>query len=219
MADISSIVSFSGYNVQIKTGNCNVQKENWNRNDFPFWKYFEEATNAECLNNWKAKGPDVSEWSDYAQKGAKSIEDSQIIILMPESLKQKMEADSDFASEIMKKVSDWKKNYDSADTAIGMSLGESYLQAKMALQTGSYLIELDENGDVENYTVTTHGTEFSAPSGDVQEKKIVYNNSVRIRDTTNDLLDGEEINPNGVTETEPDYMEAMAVLSAGMRRI
>lgn len=219
MMDISNITVFSGYNVQIKTGNCNVQKENWNRNDFPFWKYFEEATNAECLNNWKAKGPDVSEWSDYAQKGAKSIEDSQITILMPESLKQKMEADSDFASEIMKKVSDWKKNYDSADTAIGMSLGESYLQAKMALQTGSYLIELDENGDVENYTVTTHGTEFSAPSGDVQEKKIVYNNSVRTRDTTNDLLDGEEINPNGVTETEPDYMEAMAVLSAGMRRI
>ena len=219
MADISSIVSFSGYNVQIKTGNCNVQKENWNRNDFPFWKYFEEATNAECLNNWKAKGPDVSEWSDYAQKGAKSIEDSQITILMPDSLKQKMEADSDFASEIMQKVSDWKKNYDSADMAISMSYGESYSQAKMDLQTGSYLIELDDNGDVENYTVTTHGTEFSSPSGDAQEKKIVYNNSVRTRDTTNDLLDGDEINPNGVTETEPDYMEAMAVLSAGMRRI
>ena len=219
MADISSIVSFSGYNVQIKTGNCNVQKENWNRNDFPFWKYFEEATNAECLNNWKAKGPDISEWSDYAQKGAKSIADSQITIIMPESLKQKMEADSDFASDIMKKVGDWKKNYDFSDMAIGMAHGESYSQAKMALQTGSYLIELDENGDVENYTVTTHGTEFSAPSGDVQEKKIVYNNSVRTRDTTNDLLDGEEINPNGVTETEPDYMEAMAVLSAGMRRI
>ena len=99
-----------------------------------------------------------------------------------------------------------------------MSYGESYSQAKMDLQTGSYLIELDENGDVENYTVTTHGTEFSAPSGDAQ-KKIVYNNSVRTRDTTNDLLDGDEINPNGVTETEPDYMEAMAVLSAGMRRI
>ena len=91
---------------------------------------------------------------------------------MPESLKQKMKADSDFASEIMKKNCDWKKNYDSADTAIGMSLGESYLQAKMALQTGSYLIELDENGDVDNYTVTTHGTEFSAPSGDAQEKRL-----------------------------------------------
>ena len=219
MADISSIVSFSGYNVQIKTGNCNVQKENWNRNDFPFWKYFEEATNAECLNNWKAKGPDISEWSDYAQKGAKSIADSQITIIMPESLKQKMEADSDFASDIMKKVSDWKKNYDSSDMAIGMAHGESYSQAKMALQTGSYLIELDENGDVENYTVTTHGTEYTDASGDVQEKKIDYNNLICTRDITDDFGDGEDTNPNRLTEAEPDYMEAMAVLSAGMKRI
>ena len=30
-----------------------------------------------------------------------------------------------------------------------MAHGESYSQAKMDLQTGSYLIELDENGDVE----------------------------------------------------------------------
>ena len=217
--DISNITAFAGYNVQIKAGDCNIRKEDWNRNDFPFWKYFEEATNAECLNNWKAKGPDVSEWSDYAQKGAKSIADSQITILMPDSLKQKMEADSDFASEIMKKVSDWKKNYDSADMAISMSHGESYSQAKMDLQTGSYLIELDENGDVENYTVTTRGTVFSAPSGDVQEKKNLYNNMIRTRNTTNDSLAGEVLNPKGITKTEPDYMEAMVVLSAGMRRI
>ena len=217
--DVGNITAFAGYNVQIKAGGCNIRKEDWNRNDFPFWKYFEEATNAECLNNWKAKGPDVSEWSDYAQKGAKSIADSQITILMPDSLKQKMEADSDFASEIMKKVSDWKKNYDSADMAISMSHGESYSQAKMDLQTGSYLIELDENGDVENYTVTTRGTVFSAPSGDVQEKKNLYNNMIRTRNTTNDSLAGEVVNPKGITETEPDYMEAMAVLSAGMRRI
>ena len=217
--DISNITAFTGYNVQIKAGDCNIRKEDWNRNDFPFWKYFEEATNAECLNNWKAKGSDISEWSDYAQKGAKSIADSQITIIMPESLKQKMEADSDFASKIMKKVSDWKTNYDSADMAIGMAHGESYSQAKMALQTGSYLIELDENGDVENYTVTTHGTEYFAASDDKQVKKIGYDNLVHTRNTINDLLYGEKMKPNGRTETEPDYMEAMAVLSAGMRRV
>ena len=217
--DISNITAFAGYNVQIKAGDCNIRKEDWNRNDFPFWKYFEEATNAECLNNWKAKGSDISEWSDYAQKGAKSIADSQITIIMPESLKQKMEADSDFASKIMKKVSDWKTNYDSADMAIGMAHGESYSQAKMALQTGSYLIELDENGDVENYTVTTHGTEYSAASDDKQVKKIGYNNLVRTRNIVYDFLEEEKMNPNGRTETEPDYMEAMAVLSAGMRRV
>lgn len=40
-----------------------------------------------------------------------------------------------------------------------------------------------------------------------------------IRVLTSNIKNGEEKNPNGVTETEPDYIEAMAVLSAGMRRI
>ena len=217
--DISNITAFAGYNVQIKAGDCNIRKEDWKRNDFPFWKYFEDATTAECLNNWKAKGADISEWSDYAQRGAKSIADSQITIIMPESLKKKMEADSGFATEIMKKVSDWKQNYDSVDMAIGMAHGESYSQAKMALQTGSYLIELDENGNVENYTVTTHGTEISSASSDGQDRKIANNNSDNKRNISNEMMGREEINPNEGSKTEPDYMEAMAILSSGMRRI
>ena len=217
--DISNITAFAGYNVQIKAGDCNIRKEDWNRNDFPFWKYFEDATTAECLNNWKAKGTDISEWSDYAQRGAKSIADSQITIIMPESLKKKMEADSGFATEIMKKVSDWKQNYDSVDMAIGMAHGESYSQARMALQTGSYLIELDENGDVENYTVTTHGTEISSALSDGQDRKIANNNSDNKRNISNEMMSREEINPNEGSKAEPDYMEAMAILSSGMRRI
>ena len=55
MIDIKSISAFADYQVQIKTGNCTVSKDNWNRHDFPFWKYFEEATTAESLNNWSAK--------------------------------------------------------------------------------------------------------------------------------------------------------------------
>ena len=51
--DISNITAFLGYNVQIKAGDCNIRKEDWNRNDFPFWKYFENATNTICYNYLK----------------------------------------------------------------------------------------------------------------------------------------------------------------------
>ena len=81
--DIGSLTAFAGYHLQIKTGDCNVSKENWNRYDFPFWKYFEEAATAESLNNWEAKGKDISEWSDYAQKGAKSIGGTHVSIVLP----------------------------------------------------------------------------------------------------------------------------------------
>ena len=35
--DIGSLTAFAGYHLQIKTGDCNVPKENWNRYDFPFF--------------------------------------------------------------------------------------------------------------------------------------------------------------------------------------
>ena len=49
--DISGMSTFLNYNLQVKTGNCTVSRENWERNDFPFWKYFEENTDSTILNN------------------------------------------------------------------------------------------------------------------------------------------------------------------------
>ena len=217
--DIGSLTAFAGYHLQIKTGDCNVPKENWNRYDFPFWKYFEEAATAESLNNWEAKGKDISEWSDYAQKGAKSIGDSQITILMPESLQKKMEEDSDFASKIMEKVSNWKKNYDCADMAIGVANGESYAQAKMALQTGSYLIELDENGDIQNYTVTTHSTQISSADNNEQGVKKKTDGMIHARKTICEITNQENSIQNERIDKEPDYIEAMTILCSGLRRV
>lgn len=217
--DIGSLTAFAGYHLQIKTGDCNVPKENWNRYDFPFWKYFEEAATAESLNNWEAKGKDISEWSDYAQKGAKSIGDSQITILMPESLQKKVEEDSDFASKIMEKVSNWKKNYDCADMAIGVANGESYAQAKMALQTGSYLIELDENGDIQNYTVTTHSTQISSADNNEQGVKKKTDGMIHARKTICEITNQENSIQNERIDKEPDYIEAMTILCSGLRRV
>jgi hypothetical protein len=216
--DIGNLTAFWGYDLQIKTGNCNVSKENWNRNDFPFWKYFEEATTAESLNSWKPSGKDISRWSSYAQKGAMSIGDSQITILMPESLQKKMEEDSDFASEIMEKVSNWKENYDRMDMAVAMSNGESSIQAKTALQTGSYLIELDENGDVKNYTVTTNGTGYSSEdcANEKKEENDIFTYEKR---ALSEINNQESVTTTENINTEPDYIEAMGVLCSGIMRV
>ncbi len=210
---IGYVSGLSGYDVQIKAGDCNVSKKNWERNDFPFWKYFEEATTADCLNDWNAKGPDISECSSYSQNGAKSIGDSKITILMPESLKEKMDEDSAFAEQIMSKVSNWKNNYDKYDKAVGISLGSTAWEMDVAHQTCDYLIELNENGDVENYTVTgpSGGTESSKEEsvfvvGYDYDEKESKNTSLK----TNVVPALETI----AEENEPDYISAMAVLGS-----
>lgn len=214
--DISCISSFAGYDVQIKTGNCTVDKNEWNRNDFPFWKYFEEATNAESLNSWKMRGKDVSKCSDYSQNGAKSIGNSKIAILMPEELKQKMETDSDYADKIIEKVATWKKNYDLRDIAIRMSQGDTSFQAKMAMQQGSYLIELDENGDVENYTVTTNGASSSAEQKQKtdNEEKDTKRLPAADKQTDDTKITKPQININ----VKPDYQQAMAIMGSSVWR-
>lgn len=211
--DIGYASELSGYDVQIKVGDCNVSKKNWERNDFPFWKYFEEATSADCLNDWKAKGSDISELSSYSQNGAKRIGDSIITILMPESLKKKMDEDSIFAEQIMRKVNSWKNNYDKYDKAVGIGLGSGAWEMDLAHQKCDYLIELDENGNVENYTVTgpSGGIELSKDESvfvvgyDFDEKEL-KNTSL----TTNKIPALETI----VEENEPDYISAMTILGS-----
>nr|WP_297766037.1 hypothetical protein [uncultured Butyrivibrio sp.] len=216
--DIGYVSGLSGYDVQIKAGNCNISKQNWERNDFPFWKYFEEATTADCLNDWKAKGPDVSEWSSYSQNGAKSIGDSKITILMPESLKQKMDEDSEFAEQIMRKVSNWKNNYDKYDKAVGISFGGSAWEMDVAHQKCDYLIEVDENGDVENYTVT-------GPGGGTESSKndnifvVGYDDDVKeLKKTVLSTKESADMY-TFVEENEPDYISAMGILGSYAYRV
>lgn len=138
---------------------------------------------------------------------------------MPESLQKKMEEDGDFASQIMEKVSNWKKNYDCADMAIGVANGESYAQAKMALQTGSYLIELDENGDIQNYTVTTHGIQISSADNNEQGIKKKIDDMIYARKAICEITNQENLIQNEGMDTEPDYIEAMTILCYGLRRV
>ena len=132
---------------------------------------------------------------------------------MPENLKEKMDEDSAFAEQIMRKVSNWKNDYDKYDKAVGISLGSTALEMDVAHQACDYLIEIDENGNVENYTVT-------GPSGGTESSKeesvfvVVYDydekESKNTSLTTNVVPALETI----AEENEPDYISAMAVLGS-----
>ncbi len=77
-----------------------------------------------------------------------------MVILMPESFQRKMEADPEFAEEVLKKVQTWKADYDREDNAIAASLGYN---PELNQLSKSYCIQLDEDGNVGDYTVTGGG--------------------------------------------------------------
>ena len=109
----------------------------WDRNDFPFERFFSDSVD-ESILNWASSGaepsansPEVqSRWSATAGKKA---------VIVPPALEQKMQGNPELAEKVMATVENFIATYPS-------TLG------------CSYLIELDENGEISKYRVTSPGT-------------------------------------------------------------
>ena len=161
-------VAFSDYNVKVKSGDCSVSSANWERKDFPAWKYFQDDTGADCLNAWKAKGTQPTGAEPSIQSALSKIGYGQMAVIIPDELREKMEADPKYAWEIAEKVQKYKENYDRTDNALAATYGNNSTLYKM---TKRYCFSLDENGDVETCWVVGGGMN-TKQSTKVQGKNI-----------------------------------------------
>ena len=196
--------AFPNYHVQTKAGNCNVPWESWDRNDFPIWEYFKKDTKADCLNNWRPVGPEPPQTDRNVQKGLSQVDYGEMVILMPESLQKKMESDPAFAEEVLKKVQKWKEDYDKKDNAIAASLG---YDPELNQLSKSYCIQLDENGNVGDYTVLGGGFDDPGDSSTIKigehdhlilrksERKVIQSASDSSITTEDYRIDFESIAP------------------------
>lgn len=146
--------AFPQYDVVTHVGNTDVSSANWQRNDFPFWKYFNKNTSADSLNDWKPSGPNPPQTDAGIQRNLSSIGAGKMAVLIPESLQKKMDADENYARQVMAKVQKWKEEYDLKDNALAASYGYDVFEHQFSK---SYCIQLDENGEVVNATVTSGG--------------------------------------------------------------
>lgn len=160
--------AFPQYDVITHVGNANISSGNWQRNDFPFWKYFDRNTSADALNDWKPEGANPSQMRSDLQRNYNSVGSGRIAILVPESLQQKMDADPAYARQIMAKLQAWKEDYDRWDNTVAASYGYNVAEHQAGK---SYVFDLDENGDVRNCTVTGPGRITVSSSEFVEARK------------------------------------------------
>ena len=160
--------AFLQYDVIIHVGNANISSGNWQRNDFPFWKYFDKNTSADALNDWKPEGANPSQMRSDLQRNYNSVGSGRIAILVPESLQQKMDADPEYARQIIAKLQAWKEDYDRWDNTVAASYGYNVAEHQAGK---SYVFDLDENGDVRNCTVTGPGRITVSSSEFVEVRK------------------------------------------------
>lgn len=153
--------AFLQYDVVTHVGNADVSAARWQRNDFPFWKYFDKNTSADALNDWRPTGANPPQTRGDLQRNYSSIGPGRIAILVPESLQKKMDEDPAYARQIMAKVQQWKEDYDRWDNTVAASYGYNVAEHQASK---SYVFDLDENGDVRNCTVTSSGGDIVGPT-------------------------------------------------------
>ncbi len=158
---------FSCYDVITHVGNADIPSWKWQRNDFPFWKYFQKNTSADALNDWEPKGENPSQLRPDLQRNYSSIGAGKIAVLMPESLKEKMDADPVYAQQIVAKLQQWKEDYDRWDNTVAAGYGYNVAEAQAGK---NYVFNLDENGDIKNCTVSGSGGRITGSTKEEQEQ-------------------------------------------------
>ena len=158
--------AFPQYDVVTHVGNADISSANWQRNDFPFWKYFQKNTSADALNDWRPKGANPPQTRSDLQRNYSSVGCGRIAILIPDKLQEKMDADPAYAQKIMQKLQEWKEDYDRWDNTVAAGYGMNVAEHQAGK---SYVFNLDENGDVVNCTVTAPGR-ITGPSKEEQEQ-------------------------------------------------
>lgn len=158
---------FRMYDVITHVGNADIPSWKWQRNDFPFWKYFQSNTSADALNDWEPTGANPPQTRADLQRNYGSIGAGKIAIIMPDSLKEKMDADPVYAQQIVAKLQEWKEDYDRWNNTVAASYGYNVAEHQASL---NYVFNLDENGDVKNCTVSGSGGTITGPSKEEQEQ-------------------------------------------------
>lgn len=153
--------AFAQYDVTVHVGNADISSGRWQRNDFPFWKYFDKNTSADALNDWRPVGENPPQTRSDLQRNYSSIGAGRIAILVPESLQKKMDADPAYARQIVAKLQEWKEDYDRWDNTVAATYGYNVPEYQAEK---NYVFDLDENGDVRNCTVCGGGGRLTGPT-------------------------------------------------------
>lgn len=208
---------FPIYNVSCKIGKCDVSSADWERNDFPSWKFFEDSTKADELNNWSASGNDVSFMDKNILNSWKRTDDRKMVIITPDELAAKMESDPSYAKQVLNKVCSWQTNH----AALEKALSEGYgYDGELSTFQDSYLLKLDEDGNVTDYVVTGPGYDNSLKKDEsTSSTKSSLLKVKKMIDIDQNSVKSQEIFRDNITERMLyDYTSPSGLLAAVWER-
>ena len=140
-------VRFPGAYYHTMNGN-KIPQSVWDRTDFPMEKFFRDDLDESVLD-WKPADAMPSATSSQVQSRWNSVSGEKSIIVPPE-LEEKMKNDPELAKRVMVNVENFIATYSTTSVRPG--------------RVCSWLISLDENGEIEKFRVTGSGGNISGPT-------------------------------------------------------
>ena len=126
---------FPGAYYHVMDGSA-ISQGAWDRNDFPFERFFSDRVD-ESILSWTPSGTEPPTSNSEVQLRCSSTAGKKAVIVPP-ALNEKMKNDPELAKNVMATV-------------------ENFIATYPATQGCSFLIELDENGGISKYRVTSPG--------------------------------------------------------------
>lgn len=124
-----------------------ISQGTWDRNDFPVEKFFSDTVD-ESILNWTPTGKEPAATDSGVQSRWNATLGQKSIIVPPE-LEEKMKNDPELAKKVMANVENFIATYSATSVRPG--------------RICSWLISLDENGEIDKFRVTGGGN-ISGPT-------------------------------------------------------
>ena len=122
----------------------NIPQGVWERNDFPFEKFFQNGVDESAMN-WKPDGANPAMDSSGVQSRLHLIAGQKSIVVPPE-LEEKMKNNPALAQQVMEKVEGF--------------IATNQVPGRVC----SHLIVLDENGEIARFRASSHGGNITGPT-------------------------------------------------------
>ncbi|MDE7250661.1 MAG: hypothetical protein K2N82_12450 [Lachnospiraceae bacterium] len=136
----------------------NIPQGVWERNDFPFEKFFQNNVDESVLN-WKPSGAEPAMSDPKVQDRIRSTIGKKSIIVPP-ALEEKMKNDPELSQKVMAKVEKFIAEHDAV---------QIHREGYFPNPCKGYLISLDENGEIAHFCITSES--FSISSSEFVEAR------------------------------------------------
>ena len=160
------------------------------RNDFPFYKLFQQGTKAEEIENWTPSGPNPDPVSSGAQRMISPIPAGSTAVIIHPKVQERMEQDPEYADEIYKRIEAWFTFDQARNEAILPGISDR----------SSRCLAIGEDGNISNVMACSKGRITQSEGGEDEGDDFWTARTKRFRQYMKLVVEAQILQAQGISK-------------------